>query len=293
MAKRKTTARRPAKGKPKHYKRETNVEHPVTEEERQTRWVMEGIPVLTAEYTDCEEFDPHSEEPEGTCLVRLESRASVRIEQLARQIHRCCSDKKWNSYQKRVACEQLVKLALLSTDSIYRLANEFPEPFREIAEELPHFPCLFPAHADDLRSLQKVMWDHFNLGKRHELKLRAAPRRKTFSKKTWINALLIHLIELIHESARREVELDPGWDYLNTFREVAYYVPLTPDPKNVRQWLDVIWKLLLKGIPEPETHPRLRQLGGRPSKVHDVRATIRAKLGTYLDRMLNDQAVHK
>jgi hypothetical protein len=289
MAKRVAT-----KGKPNRRKRETNVEHPVREDERRTRWIMEGIPVLTAKYTDCEEFDPDSEEPEGTSLTRLQHAANVYIKQLARQIRRCCSDKKWNSYQKRVACEQLVKLAILSTNSISRLAKEFPEPFREIAEEMPHFPCLFPAHADDLRSLQKVMWDNFNLGKRHELKLRAAPGRKTFSKKTRVNALLIRLIELVHESAHREDELDPGWDYgLDTFRGVAYYVPLTPDPKNVRQWLDVIWELLLEGIPEPETHPRLRQLGGRPSKVHDVRATIKAKLGTYLERMLNAQAVHK
>jgi hypothetical protein len=254
---------------------------------------MEWCGVLTAKYTDCEEFDPDSEEPEGTSLTRLQHAANVYIEQLARQIRRCCSDKKWNSYQKRVACEQLVKLAVLSTQSIARLAKEFPEPFREIAEELPHFPCLFPAHADDLRSLQKVMWDHFNLGKRHELKLRAAPRRKTFSKKTWVNAFLISLIESVHALAHHETELDPGWDYGGTFREVAYYVPLTPDPKNVKQWLDVIWKLLLMRIPEPEKLPRLRQLGGRPSKVHDVRATIKAKLGTYLERMLNDQAVHK
>jgi hypothetical protein len=68
-------------------------------------------------------------------------------------------------------------------------------------------------------------------------------------------------------------------------------VPLTP--KNAKVWLDQIWKMLLIDIPEPEMHPRLRQLGGRPSKVHDVRATIKAKLGTYLERMLNDQAVHK
>jgi hypothetical protein len=272
-------------------KRVANAQCAESEDERQTRWILEGIPVLTAKYTDCEEFDPRSEEPEGTSLIRLESRASVRIKQLARQIHRCCSDKKWNSFQKRVACEQIVELAFLSTESMNRLAIEFPEPFREIAEELPHFPCLFPAHADDLRSLQKIMWDEFNLGKRHTLRLRAAPRRKTFSKKTWVNALLIRLIELVHESARRQDELDPDWDYCDEFREVVRYVPLTPE--NVKQWLDVMWKLLLIGIPNPETHPRLRQLGGRPSKAHDVQATIKAKLGTYLERMLNAQAVHK
>ena len=61
-------------------------------------------------------------------------------------------------------------------------------------------------------------------------------------------------------------------------------------PENASRWLDLIWKLLLIDIPEPETHPRLRQLGGRPSKAHNVRSAIKAKLGTYLERMLNDQA---
>jgi hypothetical protein len=187
---------------------------------------------------------------------------------------------------------------------MYGLAKEFPEPFREIAEELPHFPCLFPAHAEELRSLQKVMWDHFNLGKRHELKLRAAPRRKTFSKKTWVNAVLIRLIELVHESARRQDELDPDWDHCDEFREVVRYVPLTPE--NVKQWLEVMWKLLLIGTPNPENHPRLRQLGGRPSRkekrvrqdgtvgkktqAFNVRLSIKEKLGVYLERMLNDSA---
>jgi len=304
MPKRAIDARRRVKGKRKHHKRETNVQWAVLKNERQSRWILEGIPVLNAEYPDSEEFDPDSEEPEGTSLTRLQHAANVYIEQLVRQIHRCCSDKKWNSYQKRVACEQLVKLALLSTNSMYGLAKEFPEPFREIAEELPHFPCLFPAHAEELRSLQKVMWDHFNLGKRHELKLRAAPRRKTFSKKTWVNAVLIRLIELVHESARRQDELDPDWDYCDKFREVVRYVPLTPE--NVKQWLEVMWKLLLIGTPNPENHPRLRQLGGRPSRKEkrvrqdgtvgkktqalNVRVSIKEKLGVYLERMLNDSA---
>ena len=241
-------------------KRETNPQRAESEDERQTRWVHKGIPVLIAK----DFLDP--EHPEGLCLAALEGRASRDIEELARQIHRCCSDKKWTSYQKRVACEQLVKLAILSTGSMNRLASEFQEPFREIAEELPHFPCLFPAHADDLRSLQKILWGEFNLGKRHPLKLRAAPGRKTFSKKTWVNEFLIRLIVSVHESADHEIELDPGWDYLDTFREVAYYVPLTP--QNTKQWLDVIWKSLLIVIPEPEKHPRLRQLVMRPSLNH-------------------------
>ena len=280
-------------------KHQTMTKSPGFEDERNR--LMESCAVLTAkEFSDSQDPDPES-------MAALEGGASRDIEELAKQIHRCCSDKKWTSYQKRVACEQLLKLAFLSTASIYRLEKEFPEPFREIAEELPHFPCLFPARADELRSLQKIIWDKFNLGKRHALKLRAPPGRKTFSTKTWANKLLTDLIQLVHELARREVELDPGWDYGGTFREVAYHVPLTS--QNAKEWLDEMWKVLLMAIPTPETHPRLRQLVERPSlrrkrmrrdgtvgektQAHNMRADIKRKLGVYLRRMLNDRAVHK
>jgi len=264
--------------------------------------IMDWCSVLCAnDFSDTEDPDPKP-------LAALQGEASRDIEELAGQIHRCCSDKKWTSYQKRIACEQLVKLAVLSTLSIARLAKEFPEPFREIAEELPWFPCLFPARADDLRSLQKNIWDEFNLGKRHPLKLRAARGRKTFSTKTWANKLLTELIQLVHELADEENERDPGEKYGSTFRDVAYRVPLTP--QNAKEWLDVMWKeVLLVAIPNPETHPRLRQLVERPSlrrkrmrrdgtvgektQAHFMRAAIKAKLGVYLKRMLNDSAVHK
>jgi hypothetical protein len=132
-----------------------------------------------------------------TPLIALKERAMRNIEDLATQIHHCCSDKKRTSREKRVACSQLVKLALLSTASIFRLAGEFPEPIREIAERLALFPCSFPAHVDDPRSLEELMWNEFNLGKKNTLTLCAAPGRKTFSKKTWINKLLIDLFHLV------------------------------------------------------------------------------------------------
>lgn len=256
--------------------------------------------LCTNDFADSEDADPRP-------MATLEGEASRNIEELARQIHRCCSRKNWTSYQKRVACEQLVKLAVLSTESILLLAKEFPEPFREIAEELPHFPCLFPAHVDDLRSVQKLMWDVFNVGKRHTLKLRGALGRKTFSTKTWANRLLTDLIQLVHELAREEADRDPGDKYESTLRYVAYRVPLTP--KTASEWLDVMWKVLLLAIPNPETHSRLRQLVERPSlrrkrmrrdgtvgtktQAHNMRAEIKRKLGVYLSRMLNDSTVHK
>jgi hypothetical protein len=117
------------------------------------------------------------------------------------------------------------------------------------------------------------------------------------------------MLVLVRELARRQFDLDLGEK--KTFkpdcREVAYHVPLTP--QNAKQWLDVLWKVLLVEIPNPEMHPRLRQLVERPSlrrkrmrrdgsvgektQAHNIRAAIKAKLGEYLRRMLNDSAVHK
>lgn len=93
----------------------------------------------------------------------------------------------------------------------------------------------------------------------------------------------------------------------STYRDVADHVPLTL--QNAKEWIDLIWKVLLVEIPNPEMDPRLRQLGDFPSRrqksmnffgkvgaktqASNVRATIKAKLGLYLERMLNDQAVHK
>jgi hypothetical protein len=121
------------------------------------------------------------------------------------------------------------------------------------------------------------------------------------------NQLLIDLIWLVHVLARRQLDLDPGEK--RTFkpdcREVAYHVPLAP--QNAKRWLDVLWDVLLVEIPNPEMHPRLRQLVERPSLrmkrmrrdgtvgeqtlAHNIRADIKAKLGVYLNRMLNDSAV--
>jgi hypothetical protein len=265
VAKRETNARRLAKGKPEHHKRETNAERASSLSQETglsaetILWILEGIPVLIAK-------DPDSEDPESTSLATLEGGMSRSIGRLVKQVHRYCSDKKWTSYQKRVACEQLVSLANQLTRSIFDLAAEFREPFREIAEELPLFPCLFPAHPDTLRELQTLMWDGFNLGKRHALKLRAAPGRKTFSTETWVNSFLMRLIAIIHDATRREDdEPDPGINYgFDTSQVEDRDVPLTP--QNAKQWLDMIWQVLLTGIPNPETHPQLRKLGQHPSR---------------------------
>lgn len=202
--------------------------------------------------------------PEGKILALSTEKARDYIQEVEEHVHRCCSNKKLTSYEKRVACEMLVHLSLFSTGSIYRLAKEFPEPFRDIAEEMSDFPCVFPAHPDDLRKLQSLMLDIFNLGKRHELKVRGTLGRKTFSKKTWINRLLLDYIALVKGVALHEQFEDPCSEHESEIRYVGLRVPLTPT--NSKRWLGVIWKLLLMDTPEPEKHPRLRQLGERPSR---------------------------
>jgi hypothetical protein len=123
-------------------KRETNKERAAREdfdpEERRPisiRLALEGMSVLTAK----DFLDP--EDPECLCLAALEERARRDIEELARQIRVRCSDKKWTSFKKRVASEQLVKLAILSTNSIYGLVKDFPEPFRNLLR------CCLISHA--------------------------------------------------------------------------------------------------------------------------------------------------
>jgi hypothetical protein len=254
MARDKATAGGQAKGKHKHNKRQTNARSIQSDQERRTRVLFEEI--LTA---------------------------SRKIEEWL--VHDCCSTNEWSLNQNRDLCMQLVQACTSLNVSLLRLAIEFQESFREIAEKLPAFPCLFPAHVDHQRFVQKFMFNNLNLGKRYPLKVRGAPSRKTFSLQTWANKLLTDLIHF--------VDLDE--------------VPLTRE--NAKQWLDAIWEVLLLANPNPETHPRLRQLVERPSlrtkrtrrdgtvgektQAHNIRASIKAKLGVYLKRMLNDSAVHK
>jgi hypothetical protein len=251
MAKCATNRRTQAKGKHKQHKPETNARSTQTEQEHRTRLLLQEILA-----------------------------ASKKIEE--RLVHDCCSNNEWSVNQKRDLFLRLVQACLSINASLLRLAIEFQESFREIAEELPGFPCVFPAHVDHQRFLQKFMLDKLSLGKRYALKLRAVPGRKTFSTKTWVNKLLTDLIHM---------------------DEVSF------TPENPKQWLDAIWERLLLVIPNPETHRRLRQLVERPSlrekrmrcdgtvgertQAHNIRASIKAKLGEYLRRMLNDSAAHK
>jgi hypothetical protein len=254
MARRETNVGKRAKGKHKQYHPDTNARSTQSEQERRTRFLLEEI--LTA---------------------------SREIEE--RLVHDSCANNEWNLNQNRDLCRQLVLACTSINASLLNLAIQFQEPFRKIAEQLPAFPCLFPAHIDHQRFLREFMLKNLKLGKRYGLKLRGAPGRKTFSLETWANKLLTDLIHF--------VDLDG--------------VPLHRE--NAKQWLDAIWEVLLPANPNPETHPRLRQLAERPSlrtkrmrrdgtvgektQAHNLRADIKRKLGVYLRRMLNDSVVHK
>jgi hypothetical protein len=233
------------------------------------------------------------------------------VQELAARVHQHCSDEKLTSEEKQQASQLLVNIACQATALMNRLAGAFRLSFREIAEESASFPCLFPAHAGELRFLQKIMWNDFNLGKRHPLKLRPARGRKTFSFETWVNQLLIHYIGKLNKVAWAMVEIRAAGrtapNAETDIERVVLKVPLTPE--NGKQWLDVIWQLLLIDMPSPEKHQRLRQLGGRPSRKarrlrrdgtigektqsHNVRASIKEKLGVYLTRLLTNPAPHK
>lgn len=178
---------------------------------------------------------------------------------------------------------------------------------------------MFPAHPDELKLLKEEMLNKFNLGKRNTFKLRGAPGRKTFSFETWVNKLLAHYISKMHTIVSWLMVEDLRVNYhaaltvramgarMARIRKAMMPAPLTPE--NAKVWLDIIWTLLLRDIPAPEKHPRLRQLVERPSlrrkrmrrdgtvgektQAQNMRAAIKAKLGVYLKRMLNDLAVHK
>src|SRR5262249_7938575 len=148
------------------------------------------------------------------------------------------------------ACEQIVRVASQSIMDLNWLAEKFPEPFREIAEESAHFPCLFPAHPEDLPSMQRFICDKLNLGKRCWLKVRPVGRRKTFSKKTWVNQLVLDLLRLVYELAYTEIAANPGKlaaaaglvnlprDTLK-YRDLACLVSLAP--KNAKTWPDTTY----------------------------------------------------
>jgi hypothetical protein len=266
-------------------------------------------------------------ELEGQSTGEIAGGASGYIQELAARVKQHCSA------QRLTAKGECIVLFLTVSEGVtvlHQLAKAFPEHFRRIAEVMPGFPCMFPAHPDELKLLKEEMWDKFNLGKRHTFKLRAAPGRKTFSFKTWVNELLTDYICKIHSlaSSRMLQHLQINDDTSLTVDAIAKrmarildsMLPAPLTPKSAMEWLDIIWVLLLRDIPEPEKHPQLRKLGQHPSRTERahfgerkttrsikdavggnakhqtagyVRAAIKEALGKYLVRMLRKEQSDK
>jgi hypothetical protein len=123
-------------------------------------------------------------ELEGESTAAIARYALRYIQELAARVQHCCSHEKTPG--KEVACQLLILIASEATMLLDELAIAFQQPFREVAEVLAVFPCMFPAHAEQLRSVQKRMWNDLNLGKNYAFKLRPPRGRKTFSSETWV-----------------------------------------------------------------------------------------------------------
>jgi hypothetical protein len=226
------------------------------------------------------------------------------IQELAARVRNCCEDPLQTEDAKRQVCQLLINVTREGAAAIHLLSREFLSPFREVAQTSAVFPCPFPAHPDDIRSLKNFILDDLELGKLHPLKLRSP--LKTFSKKTAINALLLHYIGRIHAEAAvllsRRIG-DPFGFGSSPKEEVERLLEVRLSSETAPQWLDMIWKLLLLDCPKPEKHNLLFPLGRRQSRTERaslvkgkirktgryVRAGIKEALGRYLVRKLRDQ----
>jgi len=233
------------------------------------------------------------------------------LQELAARVQQCCEDQRETPERKREACQLLVNIASEAAADIHLLVQSFPEPFRAIAENRSNFPRLFPAHPEDIRNLKSFVLDDLELGKLHPLKLRS--HQKTFSKQSYANGLLLHYLAEIRRMRTKllSFRLNDPWASAAIPRSEIERLDdeISLSVSNAKPWMDIIWQLLLQDIPQPETHPRLRQFAERPSlrnkrmrrdgtvgkktQAHNMRAEIKRKLGVYYKRMLNDSAVNK
>jgi hypothetical protein len=227
------------------------------------------------------------------------------LQELAARVRDYCEDPLQTEDARREACQLLINVTREGAAAIHFLSRQFLSPFREVAQKATLLPCLFPAHPDDIKALKNFMLEDLGLGKLHPLKLRSA--RKTFSKRTDINALLLHYIRRIHEEAAVLLSrrINDPFGFASSPKEeverLADEVPLSA--KTAPQWLELIWKLLLVDCPKPEENDLLSPLGSRRSRTDRapfvkgkarkprgyVRSSIKEALGKYLVRMLRDQ----
>jgi hypothetical protein len=201
----------------------------------------------------------------------------------------------------------LVSLAAEAAMAVKALSNFFPDVFKAVASRKGTFPVNIPAHPEERDNIIHWLTETLQLGSGHELKLRGRKRRKTFSRETFANRLLLHYISRIKT---RAVELQ-RFRIDNLFQLEG--VELLPEEKlelhtplskaTARRWMEVIWNHLLADYPAPEKDERLKQFGAHKAKrtrialekslpkteAANVRAGIRDALLKYLLRMLPDK----
>jgi len=192
------------------------------------------------------------------------------LQELAARVKQLCEDPRETPERTREACQLLVNIASEAVADIHLLFQQFPEPFREIAETRSNFPCLFPAHPEQRKALNQTLLEHLGLGKLHALKLRPKPGRKPISMRTYANNLLRYYLAEIHRMRGELLSFrlnDPWASAAIPRREIERLdeeIPLCV--ANAKPRMDMIWKLLLEDFPKPETHRKLRSFGSRSSR---------------------------
>ena len=187
--------------------------------------------------------------------------------------------------------------------AVKTLSVAFPDVFKAVASRKAAFPVKLPALKEDSDKIIHWLKETLQLGSEHELKLRG---RKTFSRSTFANSLILHYVGRIKKTAierqrlRNEnpfelerVELIP--------EETLTHIGLCA--ATARQWMALIWHLLLVDYPAPEENARLKQFGAhkarrpalrleshrRKSEAANHRAGIKDALLKYLRRMFSDK----
>jgi hypothetical protein len=88
----------------------------------------------------------------------------------------------------------LVNLATEATMTVKALSITFPDVFKAVASRKASFPINIPALPEDRDEIIHWLTETLQLGSEHELKLRG---RKTFSRRTFANKLLLYYIRRI------------------------------------------------------------------------------------------------
>ncbi|MGA7904844.1 MAG: hypothetical protein WCA06_19615 [Terrimicrobiaceae bacterium] len=206
--------------------------------------------------------------------------------------------------ERTEAANLLVNLATEATMTVKALSITFPDVFKAVASRKASFPINIPALPEDRDEIIHWLTETLQLGSEHELKLRG---RKTFSRRTFANKLLLYCISRIKMRAIEllQFRIDNLFQLegveLLLEEELELHTPLSK--ATAGKWMEVIWKLLLADYPAPEKHERLKQFGAHKAKrtrialrksspkseAANLRAGIRDALLKYLLRMLSDK----